>query len=117
MSKKSLSFLTSKHLLYNFLNFFAEQAAIFERQISKEIACQILFLQLLRMGQGNGCRTQCMPNLLPGFMGFYIAGYLVLLICIPLGIPKQRELAGEIAYRFEIGTRKAKNIICFHKGH
>ena len=69
------------------------------------------------MGQGKGYGAQRLPNLLPGLPGLDIAGNLVLLLRIPFGIPEKRELAGEIAHRFQIGVRKPQNAVGFHERH
>ena len=55
-----------------------------------------------------------LPDLFTRLLGLYVGSHLVLLICIPLAVTQQGELAGEVADRFEVSPGEAQNAVGFH---
>ena len=83
-------FLTSEHLLCKFSISLRNRRLSFRDRSVSRFPAKVLFLSSCEWVRVKGHRAQCLPICSPGLLGLYIAGNLVLLIRIPLGIPKQR---------------------------
>ena len=69
------------------------------------------------MGQREGHSPQCLTHVFSSLLGFYIAGGLVLLVRVPLGVPQKGKLTGQVADALEIGVGQPQNGIRLHERH
>ena len=69
------------------------------------------------MGQREGHCPQRLTHVIPGLLGLYIAGGLVLLVRIPFGIPQEGKLAGQVADALEVGVGQPQDGIRLHERH
>ena len=100
-----------EHLLANPLDFLTERLAVFHGEIVQKRALQILLLQLLGVRELESDAPKYLTDAVRRLEGLDVGRRLILLVLIPVQFPKERELAGQVANRFQVAVGQPEDAV------
>ena len=109
--------LTIKYLLDDIVDGPSEWPTLFHRKLLEQISLQHLLVQFFTVGNLKCHASQYLFDMVTGFVGSHITGCLILLICLPSSVPKQRKLAGQITDGFQITLHQPEHGIGLQQGN